>query len=438
MAEVNLGEAIASGTNRQPERDMPITRGLQMQEQVAFRDNQAELKREAELNRRREMGAKMIGSFDPKKWHNPEYGKEFGTFLQSKTPELLDAWRKDPLEFQRKSDEVKYQLGKLQAIDNEEFEIYQEKKGSVTRPLVKKLHGQGGMPAVEEWNKRYYFSPLTFTNPKSGYVTVNDVYAKNMDSVMDDNTKKVLGKDYKQVGKLGSNPLFEMDITSPDFQKKKETIVNNLIMDKEFQKSVFYNPDFLDYYDKKLEENGIDPNEQNPDFLNKVYTDFVTDRFTSRIVPKQRMGGTPARPRGNDSKTVIIRNEDGSFTIKGNPFNYNTSINDDGSYTVGTKAAGNAVLAFPGESDGKKSTFKVINPNVKYLGNDNWQVSGKTEVTIGKATSSVDKVILVNTDDIKSTLSLNETALSAMYGYKPKPKVASPQPKDKPKKKKLY
>jgi hypothetical protein len=432
MAEVNLGEAIASGTNRQPERDMPITRGLQMQEQVAFRDNQAELKREAELNRRREMGAKMIGSFDPKKWHNPEYGKEFGTYLQSKTPELLDAWRKDPLEFQRKSDEVKYQLGKLQAIDNDEHEIFGvEKKGSISRPIVRKVFEKGGMPAVNEWNKRYWFSPLTFTNPNSGYMTVNDVYAKNIDAVMDENTKKVLGKDYKQVGKLGVNPLFEMDITSPDFLEKKEAIVGNLLMDKDFEKAVLYNPDFIDYYDKKLEENGLDPYQPNEEFLNKAYTDFVTDRFTSRIIPKQRMGGTPAKPRTNNGG--FRYNSNGSWEMGG--FTYIPVSGKPNTYKVGTPKTGDSHPSFTG-LDGKrrKITNKILNAEISYLGDNMFRVSGPE---VGAEASAKDIVLDVDISDLKTTLSpITDLELKQQFGYKPSEK---PNPTNKPtKKKKLY
>lgn len=432
MVEVNLGEAIASGTTRQPERDMPITRGLQMQEQVAFRDNQAELKREAELNRRREMGAKMIGSFDPKKWHNPEYGKEFGVFLQSKTPELLDAWRKDPLEFQRKADEVKYQLGKLQAIDNDEYEIFSvEKKGSVTRPLAKELYKKGGPAALMEHDARYWFAPVSNIDPKSGRFKVNDVYTKNIDSTIDEKAKLVLGPKYKTVGKVGSAPLLELDMTDPKAVENQQTIVNNLIMDKDFKKSVLYDADFKDYYDVKLQENGIDPQEVDETFVDKVYESFVTDRFKKRLLPKYKTGGTPAN--GDNAKSVIIVNDDGSFFVKGQPFNHIPSTNGDGSYFVGTKGQGDAIIGFPGESGGLESTFQVINPNVKYLGNDEWEVKGNVKTQYG----TKEKVIKVNTNNIRTSLGLDNSSLS-MYGYKPKPKAEQPKKEDKPKKKKLY
>lgn len=441
MAEVNLGEAIASGTNRQPERDMPITRGLQMQEQVAFRDNQAELKREAELNKRKERAAKILTSIDNGKWHNKKYQAEFGQYLKGELPTLLDAYNSDPITFAQKQQDIMLNLGKLQAIDNEEFEIYKDKKGSVTRPIAKKLHSQGGMPAIEEWNRRYWFAPLTITNTNSGYTTVNDVYTKNIDSSIDEKAKLILGDKYKQVGKVGAAPLLELDVADPSYKENENKIIGNLLMDKEFKKSVLYDTDFKDYYDVKLQENGLDPEQVDETFVDKVYTDFVTDRFKKRVLPKQKIGPKPTSGRtgGGNAKSVIIVNDDGSFFVKGQPFEHRPSTDGDGSYVVGTKGGGDAVVGFPGTSDGTYSTYQVMNPHVKYLGNDEWEVVGNVKNALAPELGEMKKTVKVNTNNMRASLGLDNSSLS-MYGYRPKPRVAAPQQKqeDKPKKKKLY
>ena len=438
MAEVNLGEAIASGTNRQPERDMPITRGLQMQEQVSFRDNQAELRKQAELNKRKERAAKILTSFDKGKWHNKKYQAEFGEYLKGELPTLLDAYNSDPITFAQKQQDIMLNLGKLQAIDNDEYEIFAvDKKGSATRPLAKELFSKQGMQGIMEHDRRYWFAPIGIVEKDSGRFRVNDVYTKNIDSSIDEKAKLVLGDKYKQVGKVGAAPLLELDVTDPSYKENENKIIGNLLMDKDFKKSVLYDTDFKNYYDVKLQENGLDPEQVDETFVDKVYTDFVTDRFKKRVLPKQKVGPKPTSGRsgGGSAKSVIIVNDDGSFYVKGQPFNHNPSTSGDGSYVVGSKAGSDAIIGFPG-FDGKiNSTFQVINPNVKYLGNDEWQVVGGVKNQYGK---TIEKTIKVTTDNIRASLGLDNNSM-AMYGYKPKPRVATPQPQtnSKPKKKKL-
>ena len=445
MAEVNLGEAIASGTNLRPDSSMPITRGLQMQEQIEFRDNSAELRKQAELNKQREKLSKLMTNPDKGKWHNPKYQKEFGDYYLSEMPKLMEAYNRDPIEFAEKKQEITNKLGMIRAMDNDEYEIYGvQKKGSVTRDLVRSLHSKGGMPAVEEYNSIMWFAPAGNIDKESGVFRINDVYTKNIDKVIDENTKKVLGNDYKQVSKVGSTPMYEMDVTSADYKEKKDKVLQNLLMDKDFEKSVLYNSDFQDYYAEKLKENGMDPYQPNPDFLNKTYTEFVTNRFGSRIIPKQKMGATPRKSSGGNGPSILISKNDGSWFMKGQPFEYFPSTKGDGSYVVGTKAGTNIVPGFQGvDKDDVLGNFQILNPNVKYLGGDEWEVTGKNATAedpddIGK----VDMYAKVSTDNLKATLGLDDTALAAKWGYRPQAKakpVEQPKKPEQPKKKKkLY
>lgn len=412
MTEVNLGTALSLGTNLGPDASQPFTRVMQVMEQDAFKQAQIEMKKAAAEKKRADFAAKMLTVKGDTKWYNPKYGEEFGKYYSSQIPKLADAYQSgDAVTYAQLEQDVKNKLGMLKAMDNDEEELLNKNvRGSISRETAKELYKQQGIKGIQAHDSKYWFAQLANVDEKSGHFRVNDFIPVDINKTIVSATDRIMsaaGK-YKPTGsKIGTSLVYEVDVNDLEFGTNKNKIFNELLADDKLRGSIYYSKDFKDFYSRKLKAKGIMDEAATEDDLENIYEDYLLDRFNKNLIPKVRISGSMA----NQNKTSFKQVPGGGFMTGG--WLFMPSL-DEGVFDVSTKATGwNPELSFD-TGVGKINLGK--NHKIKYLGDDEWEVTG-VEKSPFQGIPDEEKTVRVTTSNIQSNFGLNTGDLINGFGY---------------------
>jgi hypothetical protein len=418
MVEANLGEAIASGTNLRPDTSMPVTRGLQMAEQDDFRQAQLDMKRAAEEKTRAERASKLLTIKD-QKFRNPKYSEEFGKYYEQQLPKMMDAFASnDVMVMNQLQTDLINKSGMLKAIDNEEYELFnKEARPSSSRKLAQELYSKGGIQALMDHDKRYWFAPISQVDKDSGYFQVVDFNGKDVGKTIDNYIDRIYAQKYKPTGNtLGSSLIYKVDQQDPYYVTNRNMAFNELVQDDNFRESVLHSNDFKDYYDDYLEEKELDPYKATEQDLDEIYTKFVEDKFNRRNTAKTKFSGSMAKGKGKGGNTELITLPGGGYQYNGY---YYTPTSEDGLFQVETESIGELGSTFRGYrvSKGTPSSnlesIKVIKPNIKYLGEDDFEISGVYK----NKDATIPIKMRVNTSDVATNFKLDSKRIAGIFGY---------------------
>lgn len=442
MAEINLGEAIASGTNLRPDTSMPVTRGLQMAEQDDFRQAQMDMKKAADEKIRAERAAKLLTVKD-EKFKNPKYKAEFGNYYAQQLPKMQAAFASnDIMAMNQLQQDVFEKAGMLKAIDNEEYELFnKEARPSSSRRVAQELYRKGGIQALMDHDERYWFAPISQVDKDTGYFQVIDFNGKDLGKTIDSAIDKIYAQKYKPTGnKLGDSLIYQVDQQDPNYVANRNLAFNELVADDTFRQSVLHSNEFKDFYDDYFEEKNLDPYKSTEQDLDEIYTKFVEDKFNRRNVAKTKFSGSMAKGKGNTSGGVI-RLPGGMYEYRGFTF---TPTRDEGLYQVETKSTGGLAPTFTGNEvrngtpSSTQTTYKISQPNLKYLGGDRFEITGTRK--IGTSNSNTPVKMEITASEAASKFNLDSESIASIFGYydgevlKPKEKPKSnPEKKKKPK-----
>jgi hypothetical protein len=437
MVEANLGEAIASGTNLRPDTSMPVTRGLQMAEQDDFRQAQLDMKRAAEEKTRAERAAKLLTIKD-QKFRNPKYSEEFGKYYEQQLPKMMDAFASnDVMVMNQLQTDLINKSGMLKAIDNEEYELFnKEARPSSSRKLAQELYSKGGIQALMDHDERYWFAPISQVDKDSGYFQVVDFNGKDVGKTIDNYIDRIYAQKYKPTGNtLGSSLIYKVDQQDPYYVTNRNIAFNELVQDDNFRESVLHSTEFKDFYDNYLEEKELDPYKATEQDLDEIYTKFVTDKFNRRNIAKTKFSGSMAKGKVNTSGGVI-RLPGGMYEYRGFTF---TPTSEEGLYQVETKSTGGLAPTFTGKMITKgtpsstQTTYKIAEPDLKYLGGDRFEVSGTRKV----GNVNIPVKMEITASEAGSKFNLDSESIASIFGYydgdvlkpksKPKPNTVEPK-----------
>lgn len=416
MVEANLGEAIASGTNLRPDTSMPVTRGLQMAEQDDFRQAQLDMKRAAEEKTRAERASKLLTVKD-QKFRNPKYSEEFGKYYEQQLPKMMDAFASnDVMAMNQLQTDLINKSGMLKAIDNEEYELFnKEARPSSSRKIAQELYRKGGIKALMDYDERYWFAPISQVDKDSGYFQIIDFNGKDVGKTIDNYIDRIYAQKYKPTGNsLGSSLIYQVDQQDPYYVANRNIAFNELVQDDTFRESVLHSTDFKDYYDDYLEEKELDPYKTTEQDLDEVYTKYVSDKFNRRNIAKTKFTGSMAK--GKDGKPGRVMRLPGGIYQYGS-FTF-TPTTEEGLFQVETKSTGGLASTFTGNRiekgtpSSKPQTFKISQPNLKYLGGDEFEVSGSYRI----GDSNIPIKLKISASEAASKFNLDSESITDIFG----------------------
>jgi len=374
MAETSLGEAIGLGTRVSGNDNSPLTRGLQIGQQNEFRKMQLEQQSAYKEQQEAERMAKNL-TYDPSKWHNEKYGKEFGEYYKTQLPKMMEAQKKrDHLGVANMQIEIASKLGALQAIDKDEYEIGKYPAGKyATVDLLREKYNKGGFGAIVEHNENYPV-PIAQVDEDSKHFTAVKVEDPKLDKTLDYTiSKQMLGQGkFKVIGSVAGTPIYQVDENSPEYKAMKETIVNQLASNPDYALKVMATKDFNKFLDEYGEKTGIDRatliSEQGA--LPEIRREYIAQKYEQRIVNQVKKAGKP-KSGGSDNAMFFVGGKNtGKFTF---------TPREDGYISTDSESTPGIALKFAGDVGGKAKIVGVYNPAVKYLGGELFEVVGREE-----------------------------------------------------------
>lgn len=414
----SLGSAIAGGTNLSGAWDMPITKGLQLNQQDEFKRMQAEAQAIERDRKEQEAIRKFITYEDTGKWNFANNAKAFGDYYQSVLPKLKQAYKdRDEMAMAKMRNEIAMTAAQLRTIDRDQAEIFRPVTGSLTRRKVQDIYSKQGFDGLIRENEKYPFAPLTYIEGDN--IKVKDVADPKLDKVINQKITDVFSgmPTLKKIGFQGSQPVFEINKNDPNYIEARNAALIDISQNKDLVDAILYTQDFRDFYDKNVTSMGKSFEEIDEEDLTDILKSYIIDKFDGieKTRTKTKVGAKPSSGSSNQMGVYFTGGKD-VFTF---------SDMGDGIKKVGTKGTGAANPEFTGtitttnistgQPSSKKVTYKMLSPEIKYIGNGKFQVQGRRE---GDDVTSSLKELIVDAAAIKSALSLNDKGLEQFFGYK--------------------
>ena len=424
----SLGSAIAGGTNLSGSWDMPITKGLQLNQQDEFKRMQAEAQAIERDRKRQEAMSKYMFYDDNGKWNYAKNAKAFGDYYQSVLPKLEQASKnQDVYALSRLKNEIATTAAQLRTIDRDEAEIFKPIRGSVTRNAAQKIYQKEGIDGIMRVNEQYPFAPIAQVDEDN--IRIIDVDDPKVDKVINQKITEVFSgmPTLKRVGYQGSQPVFEIDKKDPQYLEARNAAVMGVVENEDLVDKILYTQDFRNFYDENVTAKGKRFEDIGQEGLTDLLEAYVLNKFENveKTRTKSKVGAKPSS--GSGSKMGIYF--DGGKDV------FTFSDMGDGIKKVDTKGTGSANPAFTGNlvawnDTAKKnlplpikSTFKMLSPEIKYLGDGTFRVIGRKE---GDDAMASLKEIIVDAASLKAALSLNDKGLEQFFGYKAAPTTTKP------------
>jgi hypothetical protein len=443
MAEnIGLGEAIAGKTRSTGDFGSPFSRGLQMAQVRDLKKLQLEQQKAYKQQQAAEKMAKHMTIKDGK-FRNAKYQKQFGEFYEKALPEMMQAEKDgDILTYSKKQNEITNELGRLKMIDTDEYELNKAKlSGSVAAGPAQEVYNRAGYQGLLE-DSQIHVVPLASIDPESGHFTVIDVKDPMLSKKIDYNVASRLKSipDKKVVGSVNGVPLYKADPNSAQFKEMRSQVLNEIMSDPAVLRAEMATDEFRKFYQDYHNRTGMDYEEmKDPSMgLPKITEEYLNKKYDNALARSNQIKFAPNASKSKetyDPNWFVGGKNKGGFSFTSNP---------DGTVTTDDYNKSGITLRFKGDVSGSGSTKPVvqgvINPEIKYVGNDKFMVTGRPE---GKGPSRR-VTLVVDKSEISSRYNLTDTGLEYYLGYTPGTPSAAPakqpapaKPKT-PKKKKLY
>lgn len=430
MAEnVNTGlaEALSEGTRLSGDwGGNPISKWLQLGMQNDFARLQKEQQRQAKLDKQEEEMAKLA-TFDDGKWYSAKRAREVKEYIGKKMPELMNAYKSgDRMKMAQIQNEIKGEIGIKHIVDRDEKSLNETSDKSVTKSQALELYNKGGVDAIKQHNQRYFFAPIGEVDEESGSFKIYNVSNPNIDKLLSRRiTEQIKNLPTTKLVKGGQGEIItEIDQNSNEYKAAKQNVISGIIENDDLVYQIVHTKDFKNYYDKYLETNKIADIEADEIDVEDALRGFVEEKYKLNEGKKVRYKSIPSGGKTSDNAAY--------YSSGKNSGRWNFTPIDNGSIEIEVEGNPSATPVFSGEIDGKKTSLKLIKPNVKYIGNDVFEVSGLMDLGGGVLTPTK-KPLKVSKSSITSIFGLTEQGLKAKLGYK-----SQAAPASKPTKKKLY
>lgn len=428
MAEnIGLGEAISGRTRLSGDWGAPISRGLQMAEVRDMKKLQLE---QTKAYREQQAAEKMARHLTAKdgKFHNAKYQNEFGEFYKQALPKLMQAEKSgDVLTYSQTQIDINNELGRLKMLDADEHELNRAKlSGSVTAISAQDVYNKKGYQGLLEDNE-IHVVPLANIDPKSGHFTLADIKDPMLSKKIDYNVAARLKTmaDKKMVGSVNGVPLYKADPNSTEFKNMRTQVLNEILNDPAVLRAEMATPEFRKFYEDYHARTGMDYAEmKDPSMgLPRITEEYLNKKYDNALARSNQIKFAPNTSKSKetyDARFFVNGKNIGKFTFTGSP---------DGTVITDDFSKSGIVLKFKGDLSGSGSTKPVVqgimNPELKYLGNDKFMVTGRPE---GKGPSRRVSLV-VDKSEVTSKYNLTDAGLEYYLGYTPTGEPASVKPK---------
>jgi hypothetical protein len=324
---------------------------------------------------------------------------------------MMEAQKKrDNLKLAQLEIETKGKLGALQAIDQDEYEIGKYPAGKyATVDVLRDKYNKGGYQAILEHNERYPV-PIANVDPVSKHFTPIVVEDLKIDKKLDyDISQKMKGlSSFKVVGNIAGTPLYKGNENSQEYKDLREDIITSMSNNPDFSTRLMASKDFMKFLDDYEEKTGLDRATliSEDGALPQIRYDYVSKKFDERAVNRINKGAKPSTGGGGRSSYFFIGGKDSKFTY---------TPTEDGYVATDKEGTSGAPLDFTGMKKGRKQTVGIINPMVKYIGNDEFEIIGKEK---GEESFMPLVKIIVPKSEIAARYQLTDRGMSEFFGYK--------------------
>lgn len=423
---IGIGEALANTTRLSGDFGSPISRGLQLNAKNDFANIQAEQQRQAKLDKQQEEMAKLA-TFDDGKWYSAKRAREVKDYIGKKMPELMNAYKSgDRMKMAQIQNEIKGEIAIKHIVDRDEKSLNETSDKSVTKSQALELYNKGGVDAIKQHNQRYFFAPIGEVDEESGSFKIYNVSNPNIDKLLSRRiTEQIKNLPTTKLVKGGQGEIItEIDPNSNEYKAAKQNVISGIIENDDLVDQIVHTKDFKNYYDKYLETNKIADIEADEIDVEDALKGFVEEKYKLNEGKKVRYKSIPS---GGGSKTT----DNPSYYSSGkNSGRWNFTPIDNGSIEVEVEGNPSAKPVFNGTINGEEASRQLIKPNVKYIGNDMFEVSGLVDLGQG-ILNPIPKPLRVSKSSITSIFGLTEQGLKAKLGYKSQAAPASkPTKKD--------
>jgi hypothetical protein len=412
---IGLGEAIAGQTRATGDWGAPVTRGLQMAEARDMKKMQLEQQKAYKQQQAAERMAKHMTAQDGK-FHNSKYQKQFGEFYQQALPEMMQAEQSgDILTYSKKQNEITNELGRLKMVDTDEHELNRAKlAGSVTAGPAQEVYNKGGYQGLLADNQ-IHVVPLANVDPDSGHFTITDIKDPMLRTKFDYSIRRKLKTiaDTKGVKSVNGVPRFIVDPNSKEYKDMRAEVIDETLRDPAVLRSEMATDEFRKFYEDYHNRTGIDyAVMKDPSLeLPKITEEYLNRKYDSALSLNNevRFGPNAPKPKENYDPNMFIGGKNkGNFSFTPNP---------DGTISTDDYNKSGIMLRFNGSISGlpvaKNAVQGIINPNIKYLGNDKFMVTGRPE---GKGPTKT-ITLVVDKSEITSRYNLTDYGLEYYLGY---------------------
>jgi hypothetical protein len=414
MAETintGLGEAISGGTRLSGDWNNSITKGLQINQQNEF----AKLQKQQQDELRKQRIAEEIGKFstiDEGKWYNPENAKAFQDKATKLMAEAIDQYQRgDKVGAYQTKNKITQEMAIDKILDRDTYVLRNMPEKYATSQTLKEVYNKEGVVGLERYNEEVPYAPIATFNPDGSFepIKIPKVdFGKKVSTRVADKIKD-LPKD-KLLGTAGGSRAYNVDLSSPEFQEKKQMVINEFIGDADLSSSLRYDKNFQNYVAENAAKNGIAVAE-----LDNLELSDLMRGYLGEMVDKSA-SSTPRYEKISTKTSVPNSNFYNSDAMKwAKDYSYAPDANRSGFTRVELPKNTTAKPTFEGftlDASGNqtatKQTLVLEVPSIKYIGNDKFQVNGKRNID-GRLIDSIP--IVVDKGQIMQQFGLTEEGL---------------------------
>lgn len=426
-SNVGLGSALAEGTSLRGDFGNPISRGMQLNMQNDFAQLQQEQAKQAKLAKVEEDIAKF-SSIDSGQWYDQERGRKVKKYIDENMAKAIEAKRSgNAVEAERIKQKIKNEIQVQRGVDMDHRSLNKPSSKSVTKLQAQKDYNAGGgvNAMMEDLRKYGDFSYVEDIDEESGSFKIKDIPNPRLGSTISREIKTRIAPlaKTKAMGKSGTANLYGIDKDSDAYKQERQAIIDKVLLDRNAVYATMHTPEFKAYYDDFLGKLGIDHEEANQADIDEAVEGYVSKVYdmeeAKNYVKEEKISKSSSS--GNDQSKYFL---DGK-----NKGRWNFTPIGGGAIEVEVEGNPSATPIFNGYINGEKASRKLVKPNVKYIGDDTFEVSGLMDT--GKMGILVQsEPIKVSKSGIISVFGLNEDGLVNKFGYKPKgaaPKAQAPK-----------